>query len=220
MNNSKFFAVLFILFISFSANAQLFGKYIGATLIMQDETEIDGYVKSNMKSKSKSVSFKEGLDSKSSEIDAEKIDYIVFSNGDGNYLAVKYMKWRKYVSKATKTKTQKKRIWVSVTETCKGIEVYEDFVAIKPKKDKVVMEFLGGGHNLYMQRDDEEEATLVCIAISSVGTPPLRLPGGAVKFSQQFMQKYFENDPTVLNIIGDGRITYDMISEAVQSVCN
>ena len=82
------------------------------------------------------------------------------------------------------------------------------------------MEFLGGGHNLYMQRDDEEEATLVCIAISSVGTPPLRLPGGAVKFSQQFMQKYFENDPTVLNIIGDGRITYDMISEAVQSVCN
>ena len=219
MNNSKFYAVLFVSFISFSANAQLFGKYIGATLIMQDETEIDGYVKSNMKVKSKKVSFKEDLDVKARDIEAEKIDYIVFSNGD-SYLAVKYMKWRKYTSNATKTKTQKKKIWVSVTETCKGIEVYEDFVAIKPKKDKVVMEFLGGGHNLYMQRDDEEEATLVCIAISSVGTPPLRLPGGAVKFSQQFMQKYFENDPTVLDIIGDGRITYDMISEAVQSVCN
>ena len=217
MTYSKLIASVFIFFISFSAEAQLFGKYIGATIIMQDESEKEGYVKSSMKAGSKSVKFKESLEGDAKEIDSDKIDYILFSNGDSHF-AVKHTSWKQFNAKGTKSKIHKKKMWVSVIETCNGIEIYEDFVSVKPKKDKLVYEYCVGGHNIYLKKEDEKVVTMVALSMSSID-PDKKGPMGTKKYQKRILAKYFENDPAALKVLGDQNITYNILSEAAQRLC-
>lgn len=213
---SKFaycFSILFFLTSSFFVLAD---KFVPATVVYKNGTEVDGFVHATIKNTQ--VKFRLTEKSKTAILDSKDLDLIVFYAAERS-IKIKYTEIE-VVKLSGEYKKAKKPLWLYVIETCDEIDIYEFFGGLDVSRTKVFLIHPDPMVNsIFIKRKGEERAKLVARAISSI-KPNTVSAYLVTKSNKKLLSQYFKNNSKALNIIeSDKEVTLNSLREIFDLVC-
>jgi len=210
------FIFCFATFLFLTSSVVVFSdKFIPATLLYKDGTELDGLVHSAIKNDQ--VKFKLSDKSKISKLDPKAIDQIVFHTAE-DPIIIKHMEL-KTAKLSGEYKKAKKPAWLHVIETCDEIGIYESFGGLDVSRTKLFLIHVDPLLNrIYAKRKGENQATLIATALSSY-YPAFKSKITVKKFNKKMLSKYFKNNSKALSIIDSDKASLNLIFKIFDSIC-